>query len=107
DGRRSAQQLLRPAGAGRQRATLLGTQTTQTHSIELNPLSQRQVAAEVDGRGLPPHVRLPRIRSRLAAAAGLLLPAEGAADLRPAGPRVDVGDAAVRSFGGEEALGGA
>src|SRR5690606_27188217 len=41
----------------------------------------------------------------LAAAAGLLLAAEGAADLRARGTDVHVGDAAVAAGGGEESLG--
>ena len=59
----------------------------------------------VDGVRGAAHVRLPRVRPRLAAAAGLLLAAERAADLRAGGADVDVGDAAVGAVGGEEPLG--
>ena len=62
-------------------------------------------AAEVDGVGLAAHVGLPGVGAALAAAAGLLLAAEGAADLGAAGAGVDVGDAAVAARGGEEELG--
>src|SRR5690606_29893515 len=48
----------------------------------------------------------PRIRARLAATAGFLLAAEGAADLGAGGADVDVGDAAVAAGGREEGLGG-
>src|SRR3546814_17222299 len=53
---------------------------------------------------LPPHVGPPCIRTRFAAAAGFLLATEGAADLGAGGADVDVGDAAVRTRGGQELL---
>src|SRR5699024_2768899 len=65
-------------------------------SEELDALRQRQLAGVVDRvRGLP-HIGLPRIGAGFASAAGLLLTAEGTADLRSRGADVDVGDAAVR-----------
>ncbi|MDL1901135.1 sigma-70 family RNA polymerase sigma factor, partial [Anaerolineae bacterium CFX9] len=54
---------------------------------------------------LPPHVDLPRVGARLAAAARLLLAAERAADLGAGGAHVDVGDAAVGALEAQEALG--
>src|SRR5690606_18359323 len=74
--------------------------------VELDALGQRQRVGVVDGVGLAPHVGLPRIRARLAATAGFLLAAEGAADLGAGGADVDVGDAAVAAGGREEGLGG-
>src|SRR5690606_36414915 len=62
--------------------------------VELDALCQRQRVGVVDGVGLAAHVRAPRIRARLATAAGVLLAAEGAADLGAGGADVDVGDAA-------------
>src|SRR5690606_34616299 len=73
--------------------------------VELDPLRQRQLRRPVDGVRLAAHVLLPRIRTRLAAAAGFLFATEGAADLRTAGADVDVGDAAVGARVGEEFLG--
>src|SRR5690606_28008255 len=55
--------------------------------------------------GLAAHVGLPRVAAGLAAAARVLLAAEGAADLGAAGADVHVGDAAVAARRGEEALG--
>src|SRR5207248_4581560 len=52
-----------------------------------------------------PHVRLPRVGARLAAASGLLLSSKSAADLGSAGPGVHVGDAAIRSGRREKLLG--
>jgi hypothetical protein len=49
----------------------------------------------VDRVGLAAHVGLPGVGAGLAAAAGVLLAAEGAADLGAAGADVHVGDAAV------------
>src|SRR5699024_5919197 len=66
-------------------------------SEELDALRQRQLPGVVDRvRGLP-HIGLPRVGAGFASAAGLLLTAEGTADLRSRGADVDVGDAAVRS----------
>src|SRR5262245_9404733 len=73
---------------------------------ELNALRQRQVLRPVAGVGLPPHVGLPRIAAGFAAAAGLFLPAERAADLRAAGADVDVGDPAVAAAMAQEGFGG-
>jgi hypothetical protein len=49
----------------------------------------------VDGAGGAAHVLLPRVAARLAAAAGILLAAERAADLGARRADVDVHDAAV------------
>src|SRR5690606_5419247 len=72
--------------------------------VELDPLRQRQRIRVIDRVRLPPHVGLPRIRARFPATAGLLLAAEGAADLGPGGADVDVGDAAVRTGRRQEFL---
>src|SRR5690606_4037065 len=53
--------------------------------VELDALGQRQVVRVVDGIGLAAHVGAPGIRAGLAPAAGVLLAAEGAADLRARG----------------------
>src|ERR1043165_6540773 len=58
--------------------------------IKPDPLRQRQVRGVVHRVGRPPHVGLPRVAAGFAAAAGELLAAEGAADLRAAGADVDV-----------------
>src|SRR5512138_1029663 len=73
--------------------------------VERDALRERQAVAVVDRVGRPAHVALPRVRSRFTAAAGVLLAAEGAADLRAGGPDVDIGDAAVASRRGEKDLG--
>src|SRR3954453_20224416 len=65
---------------------------TGTGLPELHALRQRQLRGVVDRVGRAPHVGLPRIRTGLAPAAGLLLAAERAADLRTRGADVDVGD---------------
>src|SRR5688572_5213071 len=57
-------------------------------NVELHALGERQVARIVDGVGGAAHVGLPRVGAGLAAAAGVLLTAEGAADLGAAGPEV-------------------
>src|SRR5688572_19364573 len=72
--------------------------------IEADALRERQVAAVVYRVGGAPHVSLPGVGARLAAAAGLFLAAERAADLRAARPDVDVDDAAVAAGGRHEAL---
>src|SRR6266498_5017334 len=72
---------------------------------EVHTLGQRQLAGVVDGVGRTTHVGPPRVRPGLAAAAGLLLAAEGATDLRTRRADVDVDDAAVRTLGGQELLG--
>src|SRR3954453_22112297 len=71
---------------------------------ERHALRQRQLARVVDRVGGAAHVALPRVGAGLASATGLLLPAEGAADLRAGGADVDVDDAAVRAVGGKEPL---
>src|SRR5699024_10228496 len=73
--------------------------------VELDALGQRQFVRPVDGVGLAAHVGAPRVGTGFAAATGVLLAAEGAADLGAGGADVDVGDAAVRSDVRQEALG--
>lgn len=62
---------------------------------ELDTLRQRQFRRVVNRVGGPPHVGLPRVGARLAAAAGFFLAAEGPANLGAAGADVHVRDAAV------------
>src|SRR3954447_3219220 len=71
-------------------------QAGRAGSEELDSLGERQIGSVVDGVRRAPHVGLPRVRPRLAAAAGVLLAPECAADLGAGRPEVDVGDAAVR-----------
>src|SRR6185312_8713857 len=71
-----------------------------TDSSELHPLGQRQLAGIIDGIGTLAHVGPPRVRAGLPSAAGFLLAAERAADLRPGRADVDIGDSAV-GFGQE------
>src|SRR5882757_8578812 len=72
--------------------------------FELDPLCERQVGAPVDRVGLAPHVGFPGVGAGLAAAAGVLLAAEGATDFGAGGADVDVGDTTVAAGGGEEQL---
>ena len=67
------------------------------YTSNLTPWASGSSLRPVDGAGLAAHVGLPGVGARLAAAAGLLLAAEGAADLGARGADVDVGDAAVAS----------
>ena len=90
----------RDASLGQTRPT--GAGSTQ---VELDALGERQVGRPVDRVGLAAHVGLPRVGAGLAAAAGLLLAAERAADLGAGGADVDVGDAAVGALVREERLG--
>ena len=64
-------------------------------SQELHSLGQRQLTGVVDRVRRLTHVRLPRIRTGLTSAAGLLRATERAADLSTRGADVDVGDAGV------------
>src|SRR5690606_10598897 len=73
--------------------------------LEPDTLRQGQLPGVVDSRGLAPHVPLPGVGAALAPAAGVLLAAEGAADLGAGGADVDVGDAAVRADGAQEGFG--
>src|SRR5579864_6153500 len=72
--------------------------------FETDTLGQRERIAVVDRVGSPAHVDLPDVGARLAAASGFLLTAECASDLRAGRANVDVGDAAVRAFGGQKSL---
>src|ERR1017187_6494328 len=72
--------------------------------LELDALRQRQLAGPVERVGLPAHVGLPRVAARFAAAPGILLAAEGAADLGATGADIDVGDAAIAAALAEEGL---
>src|ERR1039457_5230967 len=73
--------------------------------LEFDALRQRQLAGPVERVGLPPHVGLPRVAARFAAAAGILLTTEGAADLGATGADIDVGDAAIAAAMAQECLG--
>src|SRR2546427_403646 len=69
-------------GPGRGRyheAIRIGRRTSS--GAEGDPLRQWQIAAPVDGRGLPPHVGLPVVRSRFPPPPRLLLAAERAPHL--------------------------
>src|ERR1017187_1651434 len=70
--------------------------------LELDALRQWQLARPVERVGLPAHVGLPRVAARFAAAPGILLAAEGAADLGATGADIDVGDAAIAAALAEE-----
>src|SRR4051812_32144021 len=72
--------------------------------VEVDALRERKLAPVVDRVGGAAHIALPRIRAGFPPAAGLLLAAEGAADLRAGGADVHVGDAAVRAGRGEKQL---
>ena len=58
-----------------------------------------QTTAVVDGARLSSHVRLPCIRTRLPATAGLFFTTEGPANLSTGRTQIHVGDATVRSHG--------
>jgi hypothetical protein len=60
--------------------------------MPLDALGQDQLAGVVDRVGDLAHVGLPGVRAGLAASTGLLLTAEGAADLGCGGADVDVDD---------------
>src|SRR5690606_23415212 len=74
-------------------------------SLEDDALSQGELAGVVHGLGLAAHIGLPGIGAGFATAAGVLLAAKCAADLRPAGADVHVGDPTVAAEGREEGLG--
>src|SRR5208337_5669740 len=63
--------------------------------VELHPLGERQPGRIVHRARLPAHVALPGVGAALPSASGLLLAAEGAADLGSRRTDVDVGDAAI------------
>src|SRR5574340_1794839 len=71
-------------------------------SPKRHPLRQRQLRPPIDRRGLTTHVGLPGIGPRFAPAPGGLLSTEGSADLRPGGPDVDIGNAAITSSRSQE-----
>src|ERR1700704_6482276 len=72
--------------------------------IKSYSLSKRQVSREVHRVGRTAHVPFPCIRSRFAAAARSLFPAERAADLRAACAYVHVGDPTVASRSAKKVL---
>src|SRR6185437_3263915 len=82
-----------------------GAPARRVTSAELDALGERQLVRVVDRIGRAAHVRLPRVRAGLAAAAGLLLATERATDLGAGWTDVDVGDAAVRTVRRGEPLG--
>src|SRR5215469_9622669 len=67
----------------------------RSSNVEPHPLSERKRGAVIDRVRRAAHVKLPAVRTRLAAAAGFLLAAECAADLRTRRSDIDVSDAAV------------
>src|SRR5882757_2210255 len=83
----------------------LGHTLNRWSHVEFDALRERQLRTPIDRRGLAPHVRFPGVRAGLAAAAGVLLAAEGAADLSAGGSEIDVGNTAVAAIGGKELLG--
>src|SRR5437868_5124078 len=87
---RAALQIGFPAASGR---------------VEADPLRERQIAGVVHRCRRAAHVLLPGIAARFASAAGLLLAAERATDLGPAGADVHIHDATVGSRGTAEPLG--
>src|SRR5690625_5763575 len=77
------------ARRGREPGAAASRARQEVGSEELDALRQRQLAGVVDRvRGLP-HIGLPRVGAGFASAAGLLLAAEGTADLRSRGADVD------------------
>src|ERR1051325_11391636 len=72
---------------------------------EFDPLRQGQILRVIDRVGLAAHVALPGVAAALPSAAGFLLAAERAADLRAARAGGDVGHAAVAAANAEELLG--
>src|SRR5690606_18362078 len=73
-------------------------------SAELHSLGEREFGGVVDRVGGPAHIGLPGVRAGFPSTAGLLLPAERAADLRARGADIDIGDSAIRAVHGEESL---
>src|SRR4051812_49530609 len=71
---------------------------------EAHTLSQWELVGEVDRVRRTAHVRAPRVRARLAPAAGGLLATERSADLSAGGPDVHVDDPAVRAVRRDEPL---
>ena len=67
---------------------------------KMDALGERQLRAKIHGGGLAAHVSFPGVAAALAAAAGLLLAAERAADLRATGAEVHIGNAAVAAARG-------
>ena len=76
-------------------AALAPRPANRTSHVEVHALREGQVTGVVDGVGGAAHVGPPGVGARLAAAAGLLLAAERAADLGTGRADVDVDDAAV------------
>src|SRR5438552_2220790 len=73
-------------------------------NIKLYALGERKVVAEIDGAGDPAHVRLPSVGAGLAPAAGFLLAAKCAPNLRARRSYIGVCDAAIRAGHGDEFL---
>ena len=102
---RGFQHERRGGGPGVAAGAAVREEALLSRDVEDDALRERQLARVVDGGGLAAHVRLPRVGAGLAAAAGLLLAAERAADLGAARADVDVRDPAVGAGRCEEALG--
>src|SRR4029078_5841931 len=64
---------------------------------KLNTLRKRQLARKIHGVRLAAHVALPAIAPSFASTAGVLFPAERAADFRPAGTSIHIRDPAIAS----------
>src|SRR5687767_9826171 len=99
----------RPGHSSRRSATPGSSTATRparppSGDVELDALRERQVARVVDRVGLAPHVDLPGVGTRFAAAARVLLAAERAADLGTRSADVDVGNAAVAAGRRQEPL---
>src|SRR5215210_3745171 len=82
----------RPAAYDRRSPALIAA---GGRNIEGHALGKGQFGPVIYRARHAPHITLPRIGSRLAAAAGFLLPAERATDLGAGWSHIDVGDAAV------------
>ena len=71
---------------------------------KFDALRKGKLGTVINSVGLATHVGLPRVGTGLASPARFLLSTEGSTDLRTGRTDVDVGDTAVGTFGGQEAL---
>ena len=78
------------------RSAIVCSRTRPAQSTSnLTPCASGRRAAVVDGAGLAAHIGLPGVGAGFAPAAGLLLAAEGAADLGAGRADIHIGDAAI------------